>query len=95
MLMVIVLKKTVYLISTDIGLDAKTIIEYYSKRWAIETNYKYLKSNLGFDKYWIRNILSIERYFLIVFLAINYLEFIRIVQENSILITIGKTIEHQ
>ncbi|KKH60022.1 hypothetical protein DU75_04655, partial [Methanosarcina mazei] len=56
-------KNPIYLISSDIELDAKTIIEYYSKRWTIETNYKYLKSNLGFDKYRIRNILSIGRYF--------------------------------
>ncbi|WP_129599963.1 IS701 family transposase [Anaerophilus nitritogenes] len=88
-------KNPVYLISTDIELDAKTIIEYYSRRWSIETNYKYLKSNLGFDKYRIRNILSIERYFLISFLAINFLEIIRLTQESSTLRTIGEAIEYQ
>lgn len=66
-------KKPVFLLSTDIELDAKTIIEYYSKLWTVETNYRYLKVNLGFDKYRIRSLLSIERYFVIVFLAINFL----------------------
>ncbi|WP_138206456.1 transposase [Haloimpatiens lingqiaonensis] len=60
-------KFPVYLMSTDIELDVQTIIEYYQNRWCIETNYKYLKSNLGFDKYKVKSILSIERYFLLVF----------------------------
>ncbi|WP_066506653.1 hypothetical protein [Abyssisolibacter fermentans] len=29
-------KNPIYLISTDIELDSKTIINYYSKRWTIE-----------------------------------------------------------
>lgn len=32
-------KKPIFLILTDIELDAKTIIEYFSKRWAFETNF--------------------------------------------------------
>ena len=78
--------------STDIELDAKTIIEYYSGRWTIETNYKYLKSNLGFDKYRVRSLLSIERYFLIVFLAINFLEIFRLSQNKLMIETIGEAI---
>ncbi|EPY2286809.1 hypothetical protein ACXAT6_004096, partial [Clostridium sporogenes] len=41
-------------------------------------SYKYLKSNLAFDKYRMRSILSIERYFLIVFLIYNFLELFRV-----------------
>ncbi|SHK07670.1 Transposase DDE domain-containing protein [Caminicella sporogenes DSM 14501] len=89
------LKAPIYLISTDIELDAKTIIEYYLNRWSIETNYKYLKSNLGFNKYRVRSILSIERYFLIVFLAINFLEIFRLYQKDLMLKTIGETIRYQ
>lgn len=88
-------KKPVFLLSTDIELDAKTIIEYYSKRWAIETNYKYLKSNLGFDKYRIRSLLSIERYFLIVFLAMNFLEVFKVFQSGLLIKTIGEAIAYQ
>ena len=58
-------KAPFYILSTDLKLDATTIIEYYSKRWGIEVNYKYFKSNLGFDKYTVRSLQSIERYFAI------------------------------
>lgn len=88
-------KKPIFLISTDIELDARTIIEYYSKRWTVETNYKYLKVNLGFDKYKVRSLLSIERYFLIVFLAINFLEIFRVLQNKFMLKAIGEAIEYQ
>lgn len=89
------LKSPVYLMSTDVELDPKTIIEYYLHRWSIETNYKYLKSNLGFDKYRVRSIISIERYFLIVFLTINFLEIFRISEMVLSLRNIGETIRHQ
>lgn len=57
-------------------LNAETIIKYYLHRWGIETSYKYLKSNLAFDKYRMRSILSIERCFLIVFLIYKFLELV-------------------
>lgn len=81
-------KAPVYLMSTDIELDAKTIIEYYSIRWNIETSYKYFKSNLAFDEYRVRSIVSIERYFLICFLTYNFLEIYRVTTK---LATIGDT----
>lgn len=85
-------KSPVYLMSTDIDLDVQTIIEYYQNRWCIETNYKYLKSHLGFDKYKVQSILSIERYFLLVFLAINFLELYRLYHLNEVQ-TLDDTIE--
>jgi IS4 transposase len=44
--------------STDVELDPKTIIDYYLHKWSIEANYKYLKSNLCFDKYRVWSIIS-------------------------------------
>jgi IS4 transposase len=88
------LESPAYLLSTDINLDTNKIIEYYLVRWKIETNYKYLKSNLSFDKYRVRSILSIERYFLIVFLAINFLELFRFKSNKSSIKTIGDTINY-
>ncbi|RXI57443.1 IS701 family transposase, partial [Clostridium tetani] len=85
-------KDPVYLMSTDIELNVQTIIEYYLNRWSIETNYKYLKSHLGFDEYKVQSILSIERYFLLVFLTINFLEIYRIYNINPIY-TIGDAIK--
>lgn len=85
-------KPPIYLLSTDIELNSETIIEYYLNRWTIETNYKYLKTHLSFDKYKVRSLLSIERYFLIVFLTINFLEIYRIRYLHQVS-TIGDTIE--
>lgn len=76
------LKPPIYLLSTDIELDAPSIIENYLKRWHIETNYKYLKSNLGFDQYRVRSIISIERYFALVFLTICFLELYRMSEHS-------------
>jgi len=87
------LKEPFYIITSDLDIDEKTIIEYYAIRWTIETNYKYLKSNLGFDKYRVRSLISIERYFLIVFLSIDFLELFRVTK--SVLESIGETIKYQ
>ncbi len=87
-------KDPVYLMSTDISLSAETILKYYSHRWSIETSYKYFKSNLAFDKYRVRSSLSIERYFLIVFLAYNFLELFRHNCKYKDLETIGEVQEH-
>ena len=72
------LKPPVYILSTDIELSNEDIIRFYLNRWSIEINYKYLKTHLGFDEYKVQSILSIERYFLITFLAINFLEIYRL-----------------
>lgn len=64
----------IYLMSTDTELSAKEIISYYLKRWDIEVDYKHFKSDLGFDEYKIRSLKAIERYLLIVFLAMNFLQ---------------------
>ncbi|MCF6464933.1 hypothetical protein C3E90_03360 [Clostridium sp. Cult2] len=60
-------EKPVYILSTDITLDNKTIIDYYLVRWNIETSYRYFKENLAFDGYRIGSQISIERYFLVCF----------------------------
>ena len=87
------LKPPVYILSSDITLNSETVIKYYLNRWSIETNYKYLKTHLGFDEYKVQSLLSIERYFLLVFLTINFLELYRLHHLNQIT-TIGDTISH-
>lgn len=88
------IKPPMFILSTDISLANEKILEYYFIRWKIEINYKYLKTNLSFDKYRVRSFLSIERYFLLVFLAINFLEFIRFKTTNAAIKTIGDTINY-
>lgn len=84
----------VFILCTDIDLETQTILEYYSVRWSIEISYQYFKENLGFDQYHVRRRISIERYFLLCFLAYNFLEIFRITQANLNLETIGQTIRH-
>lgn len=81
-----------HIISTDTSLSAKQIISYYLKRWNIEVDYKNFKSNLGFDEYKIRNLKAIERYLLIVFLAMNFLQIYKYNSSGS-LETLGICIE--
>ncbi len=86
------LKTPIYLLSTDIELDAKRINKNNLIRWHIETNYKYLKSNLGFDQYRVRSIVCIEQYFALVFLTISLIELHRISEKNLRIQTIGDAI---
>jgi hypothetical protein len=81
-----------YLISTDTSLSARQIILYYLKRWNIEVDYKHFKSDLGFDEYKIRDLRAIERYLLIVFLAMNFLQIYHFKHKSSVK-TIGDCIE--
>ncbi|AGB40410.1 transposase family protein [Halobacteroides halobius DSM 5150] len=46
---------------TNVSLDEKTILEYYSKRWSIEVYFRQSKSILGLDKYQVRSIKAIDR----------------------------------
>jgi len=48
-------------ICTNTSLDTSTILEYYSKRWPIETFFGQSKDALGFGKYQIRSIKGIDR----------------------------------
>ena len=47
---------------TDMTLDTKTALEYYSKRWPIETFFRQTKGNLGLNQYQMRNITAIKRF---------------------------------
>ncbi|MBP2032680.1 hypothetical protein J2Z42_001354 [Clostridium algifaecis] len=57
---------------TDIELDNKTILEYYSKRWPIEIFFRQTKNNLGINKYQVRSTKSIDRILLLISLTYIY-----------------------
>jgi len=86
------LNHPLYLVTTDLKLTPKQAILYYQKRWNIEVNYKYLKSYLGFADYTIRRFKAIERYFLLTFLAINFLTMHK--NKKKITETLGKVIRY-
>ncbi|WP_429784982.1 transposase [Bacillus toyonensis] len=41
-------------LSTDVGLSNKQIMQYYSKRWAVETYFRTMKINLSLERYHVR-----------------------------------------
>jgi len=47
---------------TDTELDTQTILQYYSKRWPIETFFRQTKGNLGLNQYQMRSITAIKRF---------------------------------
>lgn len=87
-------EKPVCIVCTDTSLDTKTVLDYYSIRWTIETSYQYLKENLGFDQYRVRSLLSIERYIFICFLVYTFLEVFRVSKVNLSFKTIGEVIRY-
>lgn len=54
-----------YIVSNNINLSAKEILETYSLRWPIEVFNRDVKQNLGFEKSIIRKLTGIKRHFLI------------------------------
>ena len=56
-------------ICTDLSLDTGAILQYYAKRWRIETFFEQIKGSLGFEKYQIRSIKGIERLWTIMSLC--------------------------
>lgn len=65
------------ILSTDIELESKTILEYYCRRWKIETSFLYLKDRLGLKHYQMRKLKGVQRFWSIVYLAYTYLELFR------------------
>ena len=63
----------VFIATTDLNLSPKQILEFYFKRWAIETFFWTVKERLGFNDYQVRPELSAKRHWLLCFLAHSYL----------------------
>lgn len=62
-------KKLKAFICTDVSLDTQTILNYYTNRWCIETFFKQQKSHLGFNKYQIRSLQGIKRFWILAAFA--------------------------
>lgn len=63
----------VFIATTDLHLTPEQIIEFYFKRWAIETFFWTVKERLGFNDYQVRPETSAKRHWLLCFLAHSYL----------------------
>ena len=55
--------------TSDLQLPVEEVIRHYRNRWQIETAFRDLKENFGFDTYQLRNPKSLNRYVQLSFLA--------------------------
>ena len=55
--------------TSDLQLPVEKVIEHYKNRWQIETAFRDLKGNFGFDTYQLRNPKSLNRFVELSFLA--------------------------
>ena len=57
------------LFTSDLQLPVETVIRHYRNRWQIETAFRDVKENFGFDSYQLRNPKSLDRFVQLSFLA--------------------------
>ena len=64
-----------YFVCTDLTLSVQQVLRYYQKRWSVEVDNLYLKNALGLGDFRLRSFEAIEKWFAVVVLAINYLQY--------------------
>lgn len=68
-------KRPKYFVCTDMTLSAQTALRYYQKRWPVEVDNIYLKEVLGLGDFRLQSFEATEKWFAVVVLAINFLQF--------------------
>ena len=63
-----------YFMSTDLSLSAYQVLSRYMKRWPCEVANLYLKTRLGLGDFRLRSFESIEKFFVLTWLALAFLE---------------------
>jgi hypothetical protein len=64
-----------YFVCTDITLSAHQTLRYCQKRWPVEVDNFYLKEVLALGDFQLKSFDAAEKWFAVVVLAINYLQF--------------------
>jgi Transposase DDE domain len=68
------------LMTNDLSLSARDVVELYSLRWQIELFFKELKSTLGFHQYQFQSFEAVEGWLELALTAFMYLEWYRVQQ---------------
>jgi hypothetical protein len=68
------------LMTNDLGLSLRDVVEAYSLMWKIELMFKELKSTLGFHQYQFRGFDAVEGWAELALTAFLYLEWYRVQQ---------------
>ncbi len=64
-----------YFVCTDLTLSAQQALRYYQKRWPVEVDNFYLKEVLGLGDFRLQSFEAAEKWFALVVLAMNFLQF--------------------
>jgi hypothetical protein len=64
-----------YFACTDLTLTVQQTLRIYQKRWPVEVDNTYLKCALGLGDFRLQSFEAIEKWFAVVMLAINYLQY--------------------
>ena len=64
-----------YFLCTDTSLSAQEALKLYQKRWPVEVDNLYLKEVLGLGDFRLQSFEAIQKWFAVVVLAINYLQY--------------------
>lgn len=68
-------KRPKYFMCTDLSLSAQEALRYYRRRWPVEVDNFYLKEALGLGDFRLQSFEATEKWFAVVLLAMNYLQF--------------------
>ena len=64
-----------YFVCTDLSLSVQQVLRSYQKRWSVEVDNLYLKNALGLGDFRLRSFEATQKWFAVVVLAINYLQY--------------------
>jgi len=64
-----------YFVCTDLTLTVQQALRYYQKRWPVEVDNTYLKNALGLGDFRLQSLEATQKWFAVVMLAINYLQY--------------------
>jgi hypothetical protein len=64
-----------YFLCTDLSLSVQRALRYYQKRWPVEVDNTYLKNALGLGDFRLQSFEATQKWFALVLLAINYLQY--------------------
>jgi len=64
-----------YFVCTDLTLTVQQALRYYQKRWPVEVDNTYLKNALGLGDFRQQSFEATQKWFAVVMLAINYLQY--------------------
>jgi hypothetical protein len=68
-------KRPKFFVCTDLCLSVQQALRFYQRRWPVEVDNFYLKEALGLGDFRLQSFEAIERWFAMVILAMNYLQY--------------------